>query len=308
MARDSYKVAALNSEEVVRLIQGLAFVKTLATRSEARAAGMSLTGQVTHVSFGENFAQSTFKRWVKEESNALLYRFQNACLQGPSQAWQWLDSANKARNQYFRTYQHTIENLNRINAQLASAYRVSTRIGATVQLAAETSLVVYGLVGGAATMTVNLAIKKFVVGVGSGMAISLVEDWSSAKDADLIVTPTNTLISNIPGTIDDTFRNICNLLNSWTISKLQSRLTSTRGEIEKLVEQKNSLPRGSRGDAQKTLKPLYEQEKQLAKQIKSPGSALGKFGGAFTALNWGLAVKSEIDSINKFAKHWNGES
>lgn len=312
MATDSYKVAMLNKEEIIRLIQGLAFVKTLATKSEVRAAGMSLTGQVTHISIGENFVHLQFKRWVKEESDALLEQFQNACLKGPSQAWHWLDGANKARNQYFRTYQNTIEELNRTNAQLASAYRLSTRIGATVQLAAETALVVYGLVGGAATMTVNLAIKKFVVGVGSGISISMAESWSSVRDADLILTPdkkivSDTIINNIPGTIDDTFRNICNLLNSWTISKLQSQLRATRGEIEKLVEQKNNLPRGSRGEAQKMLKPLYEQEKQLAKQIKNPGSSFGKLGGAFTVLNWGLAIKSEIDSINKFAKHWNGE-
>lgn len=308
MANNAYKVAMLNPEGVVRLIHGLAFIKTLATKSKVSVEGYSLAGQVTHASIGENFDHLTFKRWVREEEASLMKQFQDACLKGPQQAWSWLDNANKARGKYFRNYQQTIEELNKINAQLADAYKMSTRIAASVQLAAETALVVYGLVGGAASMTVNLAIKKFVVGVGSGVAISMAEDWSSAKNADLIVAPATTFTSNIPGTIDDTFRNLCALLNNWHIGKLNKELTALKATIAAKVAEKNLLPKGGRAEIQAFLKSCYEQEKQLVKQVKNPSTGgFSKIGRGFAILNWGLAIKSEVDSVNKFVKHWNGD-
>lgn len=311
MSNDKYKVAVLNEDAVENLIRGLAYVKTLASSSKVSADGYSLAGQVTDISVGENFSHQTFKRWVKEENKRLLENFKTNCQQGVSQACRWLDGAAKARSQYYRTYQKVLDESNNINAQLSDAYLVSARTSAVVQYAAETGLVVYGLVGGAATMTVNLALKKFVVGVGASVAISVAEEWSQCADSDLLVMTAQKSAENVPGTVDDVFKDIIKKLNDLTSNKFSARLTTLEKEIARYVAYKNKLPISNREFINKFLKSLYNDKKLLQQKVKNPGIGTGNtakiLGKGFGFLNWGLAIKSEVDNTNKLIKHWNGE-
>lgn len=310
-AGSQYKVAILDQDAVKSLIYGLAYVKTLVNKSKVSADGYSLAGQVTNVSYGDNYDPLTFKRWVREENTQLLKSFQQACKAGVSQGWRWLDGVITARNSYFRNYQTVLDETNKINADLADAYLAGARTAAVVQYAAETALVGCSLFGGAASMTVNLALKKFVVGVGSSIAINVVEEWGKCADADLLLMTKDKSLENAPGTIDEVFSNILSALNGLAISNLKNRLAALEQEIARNVAYKNKLPIPSRAFMQSFLKSLYDEKKLLQKQIKNPGIGSGVvskgIGRGFGILNWGLAIKSEIDNTNKLIKHWNGE-
>jgi hypothetical protein len=292
-------VALVDQAKLTELIHGLSFVKTLVQKSQL---GYEYQGSIkvpfmeqspSAVTFGDNYEHRAFMRWVREEEVAQLARFKAECLHGTHQAWAWLNTANRARSEYFRNYQSTLESIVKINQELADAYRLSLRLAASTQYGCEVALAMMGLLGGAAYMTVNLALKKFVVGVAAGVLINVAESQSEVATADILMVP----VTNVPGTVDDVMSNFLNAITSMHLMKFQATLARIEAEASRMTVNTGQ-------DAVKMAEMFLKHsqtEQAIAKSIPAATTGWGKsLAGGFKAANWCLTGWSIWQASDKW--------
>ena len=297
-------VALVDSGKLAELIHGLAFVKTLVGKSQL---GYEYQGSVkfpgveqspSAVTFGDNYEHRTFLRWVSEEEAAQLKAFNKACMQGTQQAWNWLKEANRARGEYFRNYQSTLESIVKINQQLADAYRLSLRLAATTQYGCEVALAMMGLLGGAAYMTVNLALKKFVIGVTAGVLINVAESQAQVATADILMVP----VTNTPGTVDDVMKDFLNMITSMHLTKFQATLAKIEAEAAAITPKSGQ-------DAVRVAELFLKHnqtQQAMAKSIPAATSGWGRgLAGGFKAANWCLTGWSIWQASDKWYQRMN---
>ena len=219
-----FTVGILESGKVLQILYGLSYNKTLAQKSKFSVDQVErYTGAATSTSFGDNFAMATFHRWVKEEMAYQLSEFAKACKKDTFNVYEFINIKTKARNQYFQINVTAQQEIGSQNKEMADCYTACMKTTAAVQYTAEMALLT---VGAFATAPTSLALLggRVLVGVGSGISIMVAENWSQAKNSDMIVMPVSeqvpgNIVSNIPSITKD-WIDVCDGLSKFSLMEI----------------------------------------------------------------------------------------
>ena len=231
-------VVGLDLNHIQNLLFGLAYAKTIACASQVGYRYDYLfNGNPSNVTLGENFNELQFKRWVMEEYANQLGRFQKAAndLDAADLA-AWIRKQWEIREKFFRTYQQTSAELDALNKRLQNLQLIGARLAATAQLAAEMALIGLGIAPKLATTAgasmvgwsaLATASGKIALGVGTGIAVTVAENWATAQHADVVylgkactsedakTSGVDGLKSSIGGFVDDLIAPMVNASNNY---------------------------------------------------------------------------------------------
>jgi len=306
-------VALLDLKQIQHLLYGLAYAKTLATASQVGYRYDYLfNANESAVTYGENFDQATFRRWVREEyKNQISRMVQATGRMTPDEFAEWVKKQWEIRQKFFRSYQETSAELGALNKKLGDLQLVGARLGATALLAAQFALVGLGVAPQLATAAtasmvgwsaMATASGKIALGLGTGVAVAVAQNWSSAQKADIVLIgeacasedSKNSLVdglkSGIPGLIDDLLAPALNSQNA-TLMKQYNQ------DLDRLKRIARS------GKPSKVAKVAQFQK-------AGPGAATGVkavTSNAMKGLGYMFAAKSLFDASSTFVKQWNGE-
>lgn len=313
------KVAVLDVKQIQSLLYGLAFAKTVATASKVSFRYDYLLSPLeSSVSYGENFTNASFRSWVRQEYKNQIARMTKAAeTSSPEVFALWVSQQWAIRQRFFRSYQETLAELGVLNQKLGDLQLVGQRLSAVALVSAQMALVGLGiapaLVPSALPMgwTVwQTAGAKLALGLGTGIAVAVANDWSAAKGADIVLigeavtsedsakATIDNLKSGTPGLFDDLFGAALNARNSTLMEKYNSDVDLIRRQIYNAELKKNP-----------DVKKIAHLEKRLQRVAgKGPGSAPGtKPSSAMKGLGYLFAAKSLYDASATFVKQWNGE-
>ncbi len=338
----AYVIGVLDPKKVVQILYGLSYNKTLAEKSKTSVDQIdAVYGYPSSISHGDNFAMATFNRWVKEEMDRQMKGFAAAAKKDTFNLLDFIKEKTLERNKYYQGNITAQQNIGRQNKEMADFYTICMRTTASIQYAAEMSLMTLGAFASAPTTLVILG-KRVIVGIGTGLAISIAENWSQAKNADMLVMPSNAEIdsnirANIPSISKD-FNDVCSVLNDLSFGEIEKSVAladrqlraanqqlrattdarvrfNIESEMQKIKMQraKDLSMLSQLKEAANVPKPTYAKGSSDFK-IESPKINNAGLTTTAKSLNiglnvvcWALVVKSTYDSTTKFAKHWQGE-
>jgi hypothetical protein len=303
-------VALLDVTRVQYLLYGLAYAKTLATMSTVSYRYDYLTsGEASAVSYGDNFDQATFRRWVREEYKNQIGRMLKASEK--AKFGEWMDKQWAIRQKFFRGYQETVAELGALNQRLGDLQLVGARLSAEALFAAQVALVGLGVApqlatAAAASMVgwsaIQTAAGKLALGLGTGLAITVAQNWSSAQNADIVLigeacasedskkSAVDGLKSGIPGLIDD-------LLAPALHSQNESLMKQYTQELDRLKRVARSGKPSKVANAQ-----AFE---KAGPKPATGGKAVSS--SAMKGLGYLFSAKSLFDASSTFVKQWNGQ-
>ena len=306
-------VAMLDLKQIQHLLYGLAYAKTVATASQVGYRYDYLfNANESAVTYGENFDQATFRRWVREEyKNQISRMVQATGRMTPAEFAEWVKKQWEIRQKFFRSYQETSAELGALNKKLGDLQLVGARLSATALLAAQFALVGLGVAPQLATAAgasmvgwsaMATASGKMALGLGTGIAVAVAQNWSSAQKADIVLigeactsedsknSSVDGLKSGIPGLIDDL---------------LVPALNSQNADLMKIYNQDlERLRRMAKGGKPRAVAKLENFEKADPK-VATGGKAVAST--AMKGLGYMFSAKSLFDASNTFVKQWNGE-
>ena len=248
MSSSSYTVISFKEADIGRIIHSLARMRTLAMKcSEINEHYDNIFYvpviqqlEPSSLGVGENIEGNPliFQRWVREEEAALTRTFKNVCTRSagnPDDIIRWLCNAKRSCRQYAQTYQSKIDDVNRTNATMAKALFFSLATAAITECAAELALIGYGLLGGIAKMTFQLAAKKVIVGAGSGIMINLADNWTHGGLADMLICTQADNVKgtgiNMPGFFSDAFSSFLPVISNNAMSSAMQQVKKTRPNL-----------------------------------------------------------------------------
>ena len=310
-------VVGFDSNQIQLLLFGLAFAKTMATVSKVDFRYDYLfNANPSAVTIGENFSEPQFRRWVREEYAVQIKRFERAAETLPAaDLVKWVFKQWEIRQRFFRTYQQTVAEIGVMNQGLQDLQLIGSRLAAVSLLASQFALIGLGvapaLATGAQASMVGwgawaTASGKIALGIGTGLSISIAQNWSVAQNADIVLvgkactsedaknSSIDSLKSGIPGFLDDLLAPAVNAMNSERMKEFKAHCE----RLERLVRNAHSEKKAALRQGQ-------------LEQVKKAGPGGGGFKGTVAktmqGLGYLLSAKSLYDSSATFVNQWNGE-
>ena len=294
----------------------MAYVKTIACVSQVSFRYDDLVnGEPSTVTLGENYNELQFKRWVVNEYANQLGRFQKASNDLDAAGLvAWIRKQWEIRQKFFRTYQQMSAEVGASNQQLQDRLLGVARCAATAQLFSEFALIGLGIAPALATTAGAsmvgwsawaTASGKIAFGVGTGLAVTVAENWSTAQHADVVylgkactsddakTSGLDGLKFGVTGFVDDLLAPIVNATNS-------NRLALFNRECER-------LKRMVRNGATEAKQAKFQGRLDELKGRGAGGTAATRASQRLQAVGFLVSVKSLYDSSTKFVKHWNGD-
>jgi hypothetical protein len=291
-------VALLDISKIQYLLYGLAYAKTLATMSKVSFRyDYLLSSEASAASFGDNFDLVTFRGWVRDEYKYQLKRMLKASAN--ENFGEWIGKQWEIRQKFYRGYQEALGELGLLNKNLADLQLAGARLSAEALLAAQFALVGLGavpqLVGAAGASMVGwtamqTAAGKIALGLGTGLAITVAQNWSSAQKADIVLigeacssddskkSAVEGVESGIPGFVDDLLAPALHSQNE----SLMKQYTQEPNKVANAQAFEKAGPKPATG----------------GKAVTS--SAMKGVGYLFSA-------KSLFDASSTFVRQWNGQ-
>jgi hypothetical protein len=309
-------VLALDIDHIQHLLFGLAYAKTIATVSKIDYQyGYLFNDNPSSLTFGDNYNEPQFKRWVMEEYKTQIGRLLDvAGRMTADELSQWLLKQWEIRQKFFKAFQETSAQVGAMNQRLQNLQLLGTRLAAVSLLASQFALVGLGiapsLATGAQASMVGwsawaTASGKMALGVGTGLGVAIAQNWSKDQGADIVMvgkavtsgdakdSVTGNLKSGIPGYIDDLLAPAVNTLNA--------------AGMKQFARETDRLKRMMVNASDKKVRSLTRKLNAIEQKGPQGAGLKGAAAKSMQALGYLFAVKSLSDASTAFVHQWNGE-
>jgi hypothetical protein len=312
-------IAFLDEVQLGHLLYGLAYAKTIATVSKIdyRFDDFTRGWSPTAVTYGENYDELTFRRWVKQEYAIQVARFNKAASDmSAAELIEWIGKQWVFRMRFFRTFQDASAELAEVNRKLQNNQLMLGRLAAIALVNAQMALVMLGaptapavagmlpsMVGWSAWATAG---GKIALGLGTGIAVSVAGTWSTACEADVVMvgkaithddtkkSASDGTQSGLPGFVDDLLAPVLRTAGDQNVKEWETA-------INKAYKAYMQAPRANKPQTAANLAQLRN---------TGPAPLTGKAlvtSNLMKGAGYLFCAKSLYDAGSTFVKQWNGE-